>query len=121
MPNPGSTDELESGPLHNPDCAPSLSCKHVQLDLLLACGKKPCIGSIHNLSDYEKASKQQYWGVVMKELRLCAEKLYIVGKLWIHHHLCVISISVGLSVVVLPVIAQQAPDSTGVVHVGASV
>ncbi len=70
----------------------------------------------------------------MKKLRLFAEKLYILRKFSYGHDTygrhssflggrwsSIVSMTAGLSVLALPVIAQQAPDSTGGMHVGASV
>ena len=61
--------------------------------------------------------------------RLCAEQLYMLRNFF---RICtldssarrwrgVVSIAIGLSLVVLPAVAQQAADSTGAMHVGASV
>lgn len=68
----------------------------------------------------------------MKALRLCLEKPYVLWRFSIRsirHYLCclllslsgIIPVTVGLSVFAPPAIGQQAPGSTGPMHVGASV
>ena len=61
-------------------------------------------------------------GAAMKEPRLVVEKSCMNRQSFIPCHRLVIgSIALGLSLLALPAIAQQAGDSAGAMHVGASV